>query len=127
MPVILAISLGAIMGALARYGLSSLVTKIMGTGFHFPLGTFLVNIVGCFLMGVVIMVMDTKFSTHYVTKQFLTVGILGSFTTFSTFSLDFITLLQKGSVVSACIYFALSSILSICGLYAGMILVKQLL
>jgi CrcB protein len=88
------ISIGAILGANLRYWLGGWIISRLGSGF--PYGTLLINVTGSFILGV-IMAMS---SNHYVLdprlRIFLTIGLLGSYTTFSTFTYESVALLQQG-------------------------------
>jgi CrcB protein len=93
MPAILAIALGGACGALARYGAGRLVALFIDS--PFPWGTWTVNLVGCFLIGMTVPLFG-RFSGAESARFFLVVGFLGSFTTFSTFSLNTIALWGNG-------------------------------
>ncbi len=93
MPAVLAIALGGACGALARYGAGRLVALFVDS--PFPWGTWTVNLVGCFLIGMTVPLFG-RFSDAEGARFFLVVGFLGSFTTFSTFSLDTIALWGSG-------------------------------
>jgi len=88
------VAAGGIMGALLRYIISGFVQKINGT--HFPYGTFFVNIVGAFLIGFLatIMVERMNIASHW--RTFVTVGLLGSFTTFSSVEYESLRLVEEG-------------------------------
>lgn len=122
MSILLSIASGAIFGALGRHYLIQIISRWLGG--NFPWGTLTVNILGCLLMGLLIESFALHGSTTPETRAFLTVGMLGAFTTFSAFSLDTILLIEKGELVSASIYVLASVILSILGLFTGMMLVK---
>jgi len=80
---LLYIAVGGALGALARYGLSGVVQRIGGTGF--PWGTAVVNVLGCFIFGVIWSVAANRWTVGGDTRAILFVGFLGAFTTFSTF------------------------------------------
>jgi CrcB protein len=117
MNTVLAIAFGGSLGALARHYLNGSLSSILGG--PFPWGIFFINIIGSFLMGVLLIL----FATHDVPSQplraFLAVGFLGAFTTFSTFSLDSVHLIQQGQYYQACLYIVGSVTLSILGLLFG--------
>lgn len=125
MPLILSISVGAIIGALSRHFMMNAVGKWLGTGF--PWGTVLINMLGSFIMGVLIETFALKWSASQEVRAMLTVGILGSFTTFSTFSLDFALLTERGQLAYAFGYAALSVLAAITALFGGLYLVRTLL
>lgn len=122
MKLIACISAGAIVGALSRHFMMSWAARLFGTSF--PWGTLLINILGSLIMGLLIELMALKFSLSQEIRAFLTVGILGSFTTFSTFSLDTVLLLQKGQMAEAFLYILFSVVISIAALFAGLYLVR---
>ncbi|WP_196258613.1 fluoride efflux transporter CrcB [Pelagibacterium limicola] len=105
----LLVGLGGAVGAMARYGVGRLV-PIAG----FPFATLIVNIVGSFLMGVLIAVLSrTLVAWSNEARLLLAVGVLGGFTTFSSFSLDVITLAQRGEWFAATGYILLSVVGSV--------------
>lgn len=114
----LAVGAGGALGAMARHGVSRMAIHFMGP--NFPWGTLTVNAVGSFLMGVVIVWLARHEPQAAAMRAFLTVGILGAFTTFSTFALDAVTLAKDRSLTIAGVYVAASVALSIAGLAAGL-------
>jgi fluoride exporter len=92
--------LGGFIGAALRYWTSILSYRFFGP--KFPYGTLIVNIVGCFLIGLLMTMFEQKFIMNPGLRIFLTVGILGGFTTFSTFSYETIALLREGSYLMGC-------------------------
>jgi CrcB protein len=95
------IALGGGIGALARYGIGLLLPTTPG---HFPWGTFTINVVGCFLIGVLMVLITEVWSAHRLVRPFFGVGVLGGFTTFSTYANEIRALLQPGSVAVALLY-----------------------
>ncbi len=118
------IALGGALGALARYGVNIGAVQLFGHGF--PWGTVIVNILGSFLMGLAI----AKFTTmDYVPQELKTLcitGFLGAFTTFSTFSLDFVVMWERGEAVQAVSYMLASVIFSISALFLALWIVRGL-
>lgn len=92
---VIAVFAGGGIGATARYWLSGAVYKYLGA--DFPYGTLLVNVLGCFLIGFLMSVFEERFIIQPNLRLFLTIGILGGFTTFSTFSFETIALLREGA------------------------------
>lgn len=92
---VVAVFVGGGIGATLRYWLGGAVYKFMGA--DFPYGTLLVNVLGCFFIGFVMSVFEERFVVQSTLRLFLTIGILGGFTTFSTFSFETIALLREGS------------------------------
>lgn len=114
----LAVGAGGALGAMARHGVSRAAIHFMGP--NFPWGTLSVNVVGSFLMGVFIVWLARHEPQTSAMRAFLTVGILGAFTTYSTFALDAVTLAKDRSLTIAGVYVAASVVLSIAGLAAGL-------
>ncbi|MFM7363546.1 MAG: fluoride efflux transporter CrcB [Cuspidothrix sp.] len=121
----LAISLGAIAGALTRYYLT--IWFINSFGFRFPYGTFFINITGCLAMGffATLAIQKTAIITPEIKLIFAT-GFLGAYTTFSTFGLDTVALLQGGHWSAAAGYFFGSTILGIISVQLGIIIARLL-
>lgn len=118
MQMVIAIAAGGAVGALARHYVAGAVTKFTGVGF--PFGTMSVNIIGSLLMGFLITFFATRFSGPSELRGFLTVGLLGSFTTFSTYSLETVLLIERGDWQSAGIYAIGSLVLGVMALLLGM-------
>jgi len=108
---------------LARYYIAGLVQP---AGATFNWGIFVVNITGGLLMGLIVEASALKLNLQPDVRAFLTVGILGGYTTFSTFSLDSVLLLQKGEYGTAAVYIIGSVALSILALFAGLWIVRAL-
>ena len=125
MKIILVIAAGGAIGAVGRYA----VTVGVGqwAGFGFPYGTMAVNILGSFLLGALVELMAFVWTPSEEIRVFLVVGVLGAFTTFSTFSLDTVSLLQRHELGLAALYVAGSVIVSVGGFLAGLSLLRQLL
>ena len=109
------VALGGAIGASARYLTGVAAMRIAGPGF--PWATLVVNVLGSFLMGVLVVALAHKGGTRLA--PFLMVGLLGGFTTFSAFSLDALTLFERGQVWSAAAYVAGSVVLSLAAIAAG--------
>ncbi|HJT44394.1 MAG TPA: fluoride efflux transporter CrcB [Rhizomicrobium sp.] len=122
MGMLLAVGVGGGIGALARYYLAA---AIQPAGSVFNWGIFAVNITGGLLMGMIVEASALKLNLSPELRAFLTVGILGGYTTFSSFSLDSALLLQKGEYVLAGAYVIGSVVLSILALFAGLWLVRS--
>lgn len=122
MNFILAVAAGGAVGAVARH----LVISNVGawTGHGFPWGTVAVNVAGSFILGVLVQVMAQVWTPSPELRGFLVVGILGAFTTFSTFSLDTALLYERGSLAPVFAYVAGSVLLSIAALFLGLRLVR---
>lgn len=125
MKLVLAIALGGAVGAVGRHYVSVAMTLLMGHGF--PWGTIMVNVAGSFLMGVLIETMALVWSPSVEMQALLTVGVLGAFTTFSTFSLDVATLYERGASLQLASYVVASVAVSIFALFAGLRLMRLVL
>ncbi len=115
--------LGGGIGSALRYGVGRAALAVAGP--NFPLGTLIVNLLGCTLMGVMaewLAWRDTGIDASV--KLFLATGLLGGFTTFSAFALDAVALWQRGEALMAAGYAAGSVVLSIVGFLAGMALMR---
>lgn len=122
MQTMAAVAAGGAVGAVARYVVSSAALKILGGAF--PYGTLLVNVLGCFLMGVLIETVALKIQIPKEMQSLLSTGFLGAFTTFSTFSLDAVTLFERQAYAACAAYVLSSFILSIAALVVGLLLVR---
>ena len=118
MPMALAIALGGAVGALSRHYMATAVSRAFGLGF--PYGTLTVNVVGCFLMGLLVEALALRFSITPEARGFLAVGLLGGFTTFSAFSLEVALLYERGQLLLAAIYVVASVVLSVAALFGGL-------
>ena len=119
---ILFVGLGGAIGSIARFLISKWIYDLHPQ--TFPLGTFLVNIFGCFLIGLfyAISAKGNYFSPDF--RLFLTTGLCGGFTTFSAFAYENIVLLKSGNTNTALVYISGSLILCIVGTWLGMMLAK---
>lgn len=118
MQLVLAIAAGGALGAVSRHFVSGAVSKFTGIGF--PFGTFTVNIVGSLLMGLLITLLAHKIDVSNQLRSFLAVGFLGSFTTFSTYSMETVLLVQRGDWSGAALYSIGSLIVGVLALLAGL-------
>lgn len=122
MSTVLAVAAGGALGAVARYFMVAGVGLWLGTGF--PYGTMAVNVLGSIVFGALVEVIVQGWQVGGDFRAFMLVGILGSFTTFSAFSLDAVTLFQRGDTVSAALYVLGSVVLALAGFVAGLVVVK---
>ena len=120
----LAIALGGALGSVFRFAAVSYIAPLLNI--RFPLGTFVVNLLGSFLIGVayVLLVEKTKLPVEY--RLFFITGLLGGFTTFSAFSLEILQLWQEGHVLNALAYATSSVILGLLMAFAGMALTQKI-
>ncbi len=124
-PLLAAVAAGGALGAVLRYVTMSAVGHWLGAGF--PWGTLLVNVAGSFAMGLLVELSALAWSPSPELRALLTVGVLGGFTTFSTFSLDVAYLVERQQALAAAVYAAASVALSVGALFMGLFLVRQVL
>lgn len=121
----LLVFLGSGIGGAARHGVNVWSLKTFGP--HFPAGTFIVNVVGGLLMGLLAGWLAFRAQVPWTQelRLFLTTGILGGFTTFSAFSLDAVTLFERGDYGTAALYVGASVVLSIAALAIGLAVIRS--
>ena len=112
----LMIGLGGILGANTRYLVAGWVAERFGLAF--PWGTFLINISGSFILGFFLAYM-LRYPTYQYPRLFFAVGFLGAYTTFSTFSLESLQLIQNGRLLIAFSYVVSSATLGLIGAWIG--------
>lgn len=121
MKILLVIGAGGFLGSITRYALSQAVQSRFLSSF--PFGTLTVNVIGCFLIGVVYALTD-RGSLGEEWRLFLATGILGGFTTFSAFSHETIAMLRDGQALEALAYVATSVLIGLAATYLGITLIK---
>jgi CrcB protein len=119
---LLAIALGGSLGALARYGVDALVATLLGRGF--PYGTLLINVTGSFAIGIMYVLIIEHMEMHPIWRHVLIVGFLGAYTTFSTFSLESVRLLEQGQMLSAGLYVLSSVAICLCATWLGLVVAR---
>lgn len=124
MPMILWVAAGGALGSAARYLVNVAAGRLLGP--EFPWGTLTVNVAGSFVMGLLITLMALKMQVSQEVRAFLTTGILGGFTTFSAFSLDFAALVERREAGLAALYAIVSVGLSLAAIFAGLKLGRAL-
>ncbi len=117
---ILIVALGGALGAVCRYGISKLPFESV-----FPIATFLTNLIGAFIIGFIVGISEEKNVPERVVL-FIKTGFCGGFTTFSTFSLESVMLLDKGKYLTAGTYMGLSLVLCVVGVALGRFCAKKL-
>ncbi|MFC5833345.1 fluoride efflux transporter FluC [Nonomuraea insulae] len=122
-PVIAVIAAGGALGALARYGAQTALPA--GPG-EFPWATFLVNVSGCLLIGVLMVVITEVREAHRLVRPFLGVGILGGYTTFSTYVVDVQRAVAAGAPVTGLLYLAATLLAALAAVTAGMWVTRRL-
>ncbi|MDD5502067.1 MAG: fluoride efflux transporter CrcB [Candidatus Thermoplasmatota archaeon] len=124
MRAIISVALGGATGALMRYGVSLLTHRFWKEAF--PLGTLIINLSGCFIIGLLGGMVERTSTISAELKLFLFMGILGAFTTFSTFGLETAVLFQRGEAKVALLNILLSNLLGIGLVFAGFAISRYL-
>ena len=124
MNLVLFIAAGGAIGAVGRYAVMTAVSHLLGAGY--PYGTIMVNLIGSFVLGGLVESLKYFSAISNEIHVFLIVGVLGSFTTFSTFSMDVVVLMQRNEMFAAGLYILGSIVVSIGGLFLAMNLFRQL-
>ena len=125
MTTVLYAALGGAIGASLRYGVNVASLAMFGTGF--PWGTAFVNVAGSLVMGALVAIMADVWDTSLQMRVFLTTGVLGGFTTFSAFSMDFATLYERKEYALALAYAGGTVVLSLVAVFAGMWLARAVI
>ena len=115
---VIIVGFGGFFGSIFRYLIYLLTNNLIG--YSFPFGTILVNVLGCFLIGLIYQIFSDTISLSDNLKLFMTIGFLGGFTTFSAFSLDVFLLYQSNSKLVAIIYIFITLVLSLLAMLGGM-------
>jgi len=118
------VGLGGVVGALCRYGLGTFVQRLAGGAF--PLGTMLVNLLGCLFIGFLAGLQEARQMLSPEWALFVFVGFLGSFTTFSTLGLDAFKLLREDAIVAAGLYVGGQVIVGVLAVFGGFALSRLL-
>jgi CrcB protein len=118
------IALGGAIGALARYGIETWLPAAPGA---FPWGTFLINVSGCALIGVLMVLVTDVFTGRPLLRPFVGVGVLGGFTTFSTYANEVRGLLRPGTLPVAFGYLAGTLVCALLAVFAAMIATRAVL
>lgn len=119
MKQILAIAVGGSLGALLRYGVANGVHAVLGRGF--PYGTLVVNVSGCLAMGVLYVLLVERLAVSPEWRAALLIGVLGAFTTFSSFSMETFTLFEEGEWMKALMNVVLSVSLCLVAVWLGVL------
>jgi len=117
-----AVAIGAALGANLRYLISTWVAQRVGSGF--PYGTLLINVTGCLVIGIVLTLAATKFTLSEPLRLLIVTGILGGYTTFSSFGYEAFALIGSGNIEEAVLYMTSSLILGLGAVFLGSLLVR---
>jgi CrcB protein len=118
------VAIGGAVGSSLRHLVNVVAMRVVGPSF--PWGTLAINVAGSFAMGVFIELLGRRFNASNELRLFVATGILGGFTTFSAFSLDFAVLWERGAAGQAFAYAAGSVVISLLALFAGLWFVRSL-
>ena len=121
----LLVFIGGGLGASARYGVNVFIPRLVGG--DYPCHTIVINVTGCFIMGLLTELMALRLNVSNEMRLFLTTGVLGGYTTFSAFALDFAFLVTRRDMLGATGYVLASVGLSLLACFAGLALVRALL
>ena len=119
--VLVAVAVGGALGASARYGVSVWLPSPAGT---FPWSTFWVNVSGCLLIGVLMVLIGEVWSTHRLLRPFLGTGVLGGYTTFSAYTVDGLVLLGGGHARLGLIYLGATLVFALAAVCVGVFLTR---
>lgn len=123
-PVVAVVAVGGALGATARYGASLLWPTRPGT---FPWTTLVVNGVGCAIIGVFLVLISEVWTAHRLVRPFFGTGVLGGFTTFSTYAVDATRLVQDGRIATACAYLAGTLVVAMAAVWAAVAATRRAL
>lgn len=118
------VAAGGAIGSVFRYLVGLLSVRLVGM--TFPWGTLAVNVVGSFLIGFLVELVARRLNASVEMRLFLVTGVLGGFTTFSSFSLDAVALFERGGLGLSAVYIAASLVVSIAAVFAGLALGRSL-
>jgi CrcB protein len=119
--VLAAISVGGALGALGRFGLATAWPHPPG---HFPWATFVTNVSGCFLIGILMVLITEVWSAHRLIRPFLGVGLLGGYTTFSTYTGEIQQLVAVGAARAGLLYLTGTLVAALIAVYVGITLTR---
>lgn len=116
--IVVSVGVGGSMGALARYGLSLLLSTPPG---HFPTGTFVINVTGSVVLGFLLVLLMEQFPRGRLARLVLGTGLIGAYTTFSTFMVETDLLVRDGHALTAVVYAIASALAGLCAVMTGIV------
>jgi CrcB protein len=119
--VLFVVAAGGVLGAEARYGLTVLWPRPAA---GFPWATFVTNVSGCFAIGVLMVLVTETWAAHHLLRPFLGTGVLGGYTTFSTYVVDTQRLVTAGRAGTGLLYLAVTLVVALAAGYAGITLTR---
>ncbi|MFF0968930.1 fluoride efflux transporter CrcB [Streptomyces sp. NPDC003703] len=123
-PVVAVVAAGGAIGAMARYGAGLLWPTTDGT---FPLTTFLVNVIGCGVIGVFMVLITDVWAAHRLVRPFFGTGVLGGFTTFSTYAVDIQRLVDQGRAATGLVYLAATMLAALASVWTTANLTRRVI
>jgi CrcB protein len=117
---LLLVAVGGALGSVARYLLSTFVLRASGT--LFPLGTFVVNLIGCLIFGVIAGAAEQRVALTPASRAFVLVGVLGGFTTFSSYAFESFSLVREGQFLAASVNLVGQVVAGLVGMWAGYVI-----
>ncbi len=123
-PLVLAVAAGGALGSLLRFEAGLIWPTGPGA---FPTTTLLINLTGCLVIGLFLVVITEVWTPHHLLRPFFGTGVLGGFTTFSTYSLDIVTLFRQGHAAAAMLYLGVTAVGALLAVALGMLLARLLL
>ncbi len=124
MTQLISIALGGAIGAVLRFMTSNMVYSQLGR--VFPWGTLMVNVIGSLFMGLLFVLFTERMELNSDVRAFITVGLLGAFTTFSTFTIETMNLIESGELMRAGVNILASVVCCLAACWLGMIIARQL-
>jgi len=118
------VGIGGFLGANARYIVSAQVAQRLGVGF--PYGTGLINLTGAFLIGAIFTILTDRVVADPLWRQFIVVGFLGGYTTFSSYTFEAVALVQDGRWEAALVYVVGSNVLGLLACFLGIVIARAL-
>jgi len=122
MAQVVIVGLGGFVGAILRYGISGWTYQLFGA--RLPYGTLTVNILGSFILGFFLALINTRVLVPDAARNFIAIGLLGALTTFSTFSYETVALMQSNLIVKAGLNIVFNVLFTLIAVWLGMVLAK---